>query len=230
MKTLGLIAGMSWESSISYYQIINQQVALKKGGLHSADIIMHSVDFAPIAALQHNNDWQSISRQLSRTAVNLENAGADAIVICTNTMHKVAQDITESIDIPLLHIADCTAEQLSNKGITSVGLLGTRFTMEDDFYADRLRLQHGIDVVIPNQNQRRDIHQVIYQELCVGQIQLSSRLRFLQIISDLAQRGAQAIVLGCTEIGLLINQDHTEVPLFDTTEIHAKAAATFAMA
>ncbi|XQW86368.1 aspartate/glutamate racemase family protein [Thalassotalea piscium] len=228
MKTIGLLGGMSWESTLSYYQLINQGINHKMGGLSSAKICLFSVNFAEIEKLQHQGNWDKTADILTDAAQAVEAGGADVLLICTNTMHKVADIISEAIAIPLLHIADATATQLINKKITKVGLLGTSFTMEQDFYKGRLKEKFAIDVIVPNKNDREIVHKIIYQELCLGQIKSSSKQQYLKIIDDLYQQGAQAIILGCTEIALLVNQADTQVPLFDTTAIHAHAAVEFA--
>ena len=226
MKTIGLIGGMSWESTSSYYQAINLGVKEYLGGLHSAKLVMVSVDFAEIEAMQHAGDWAATAEILIQAAKNLEAAGADGFIICTNTMHKVAAQVAAEVSIPLLHIAEATAEVLMRDGCSRVGLLGTGFTMEQEFYKNRL-IQNAIDVLIPNQQQRHLVHSVIYQELCVGKIKQESKEAYLQIVHSLASRGAQAVILGCTEIGLLIQQADTAVALYDTTKIHAEAAVEF---
>ncbi|MDF0752430.1 aspartate/glutamate racemase family protein [Marinobacter sp. 71-i] len=220
MKTIGLLGGMSWESTQTYYRLINQGVKARLGGLHSAKLVLYSVDFAEIEALQHKGDWPATARILSDAALSLQNAGADFLVIGTNTMHKVAPEIEQAIRIPLLHIADAIARVLAQDGITRVGLLGTRFTMEQAFYRERLE-NAGIEVITPDEPQRDVIHRVIYEELCRGEINPASRDAYLEIVASLAERGAQAVILGCTEIGLLIQQADTTVPLYDTTAIHA---------
>ncbi len=226
MKTVGLIGGMSWESTSSYYQLINQGVKDALGGLHSAKLVLISLDFAEIEALQSSGNWGQAAKMLIDAALRLEAAGADAIMVCTNTMHKVAEDLEASIDLPLLHIADATATVLVENGIETVALLGTAFTMEEDFYIGRLA-RRGLNVITPIENERELVHKVIYQELCVGEIREESRLAYLSIIKGLAEKGAQAIILGCTEIGLLVSQDHTDIELYDTTAIHARAAVEF---
>lgn len=228
MKTIGLLGGMSWESTQTYYRLINEGVKARLGGLHSAKLVLFSVDFAEIEALQHKGDWAATARILSHAALSLQKAGADFLVIGTNTMHKVAPEIEQAIDLPLLHIADATARVLAQDGITRVGLLGTRFTMEQAFYRDRLEAA-GIEVLVPDETQRESVHQVIYEELCQGEINPSSREAYLDIVAALAGRGAQAVILGCTEIGLLIRQVDTRVPLYDTTEIHAAQAVEQAL-
>lgn len=228
MKTIGLLGGMSWESSQTYYRLINQRVKERLGGLHSAKVILFSVDFAEIEALQHQGDWGRTAEILSAAARSLEAAGADFLVIGTNTMHKVAPQIEESVRMPLLHIADATAHALQRDGISRVGLLGTQFTMEQEFYRERLE-RAGIEVVIPDETQRNTVHQVIYQELCQGTIRSDSKARYLEIVQALSERGAQGVILGCTEIGLLIQQPDTPVPLYDTTQIHADRAVEEAL-
>ncbi len=228
MKTIGLLGGMSWESTAGYYRAINEEIKDKLGGLHSAKIAMYSVDFEPIEQLQHAGDWVGTANILIEAAKSIQTAGADFLVICTNTMHKVAPEIEEAIQIPLLHIADATAKVLVNKNIKKVGLLGTAFTMEQGFYKDRLSENYGLEVLIPKEDDRRDIHKVIYQELCLGVIKPESRTLYLRIIDDLAVQGAEAVILGCTEIGMLVNQTDTNVYLIDTTAIHAQAAVEYA--
>ncbi len=228
MKTIGLLGGMSWESSQSYYRLLNEGIKRRLGGLHSARVILYSVDFAEIEALQHQGDWESTANILAEAARSTEAAGADFLMIGTNTMHKVAPEIAEAINIPLLHIADATAEALQNDGVNRVGLLGTRFTMEQAFYRSRLE-QAGIEVLVPNEAERNDIHRIIYEELCRGQVLPGSRDNYLATIDSLSHRGAQAVILGCTEIGLLVRPSDTSVPLYDTTEIHADAAVRLAL-
>ncbi len=229
MKTIGLIGGMSWESTIGYYREINQRVKKALGGLHSAKIVLHSVDFDPIEKLQHSGNWAGTADILIEAAKSVESAGADFVLICTNTMHKVAPDIEQNINIPLLHIADATAEALIKDGIKKVGLLGTAFTMEQDFYKQRLIETYDLEVVIPNETDRKLVHNTIYNELCLGNIQDASRQEYLRIVNELSKSGAEAIILGCTEIGMLINQQHTNVPLYDTTSIHAAKAVEWAI-
>jgi len=228
MKTLGLLAGMSWESTIPYYRIINERVRDARGGLHSAQLLMYSVDFAGIARLQADGDWDEAGRQLADAASALQRAGAQGIVICTNTMHKVAAQIEAGCGLPLLHVADATAVRIRAAGLERVCLLGTRFTMEQDFYRARLA-GHGLDVLVPEAAQRDEVHRIIYDELCRGQIHAESRDAFRRIMADLVLRGAQGIILGCTEIGLLVGAGDTSVPTFDTTRIHAEAAADWAL-
>jgi len=230
MKTLGLMGGMSWESSVPYYQLINQRVKQRLGGLHSARIILYSVDFADVEALQMAGQWDAAGALLAGVAQKLAAAGADALVLCTNTMHKVAPAIEAAVRIPLLHIADPTALAIRQAGFTTVGLLGTRFTMAQDFYRSRLEHQHGLRVLTPPPPERELVHQIIYQELCQGQINAASRQTYLRIIAGLQAQGAQAIILGCTEIAMLVEPQHCAVPLFDTTALHARSAADWALA
>lgn len=224
MKTIGLIGGMSWESTVTYYQLINETVKKELGGLHSAKILLYSVDFAEIEEYQAKGEWDKSALVLSHVAENLEKAGADFIVICTNTMHKVAPQIQERIRIPILHIAEATAQVLREQGITKVGLLGTKYTMTQEFYKNKL-IEAGIHVVIPDEAGVETINDVIYNELCLGIIKENSKAKFLQIMEDLQQKGAQGVILGCTEIGLLVQQADTTMPVFDTTHIHATKAA-----
>jgi aspartate racemase len=229
MKTIGLIGGMSWESTLEYYRIINETVKTKLGGLHSAKCILYSADFAEIELLQRQGKWSEMAFILTEAAQQVEGAGAEVIVICTNTMHKVADDIQAHISIPLLHIADATAQQVKATGIQKIGLLGTRYTMEEDFYISRLVKQYGLEVIIPDAPEREIVHRVIFDELVVGTIRQTSKDQYLKIIAHLVDQGAQGIILGCTEIGMLIHPEDCRVPLFDTTRIHAEAAAEFAL-
>ena len=229
MKTIGLLGGMSWQSTVSYYQAINNGIKEKLGGFHSAKICLYSVNFDEIEKLQHQGDWQQTAVILSNAAQAIESGGADFLLICTNTMHKVANEIQKNISIPLLHIADATAEKLLSDGITKVGLLGTRFTMDQEFYKGRLTEKFGIQVSVPNRKDQTIVHDVIYNELCLGNILEKSRQQYLNIIDELHSQGAQAIILGCTEIALLIQQKHTQVKLYDTTEIHADSAVEKAL-
>ncbi len=229
MKTIGLIGGMSWESSAEYYRLINQQVKAKLGGLHSAKILMFSLDFAEIEKLQSQGKWDQAGEILIRAAQGLEKGGADFILICTNTMHKLAGDIQQNISIPLLHIADATGLEIKKTTIKKIGLLGTKFTMEQDFYKGRLRDQFGFEVLIPDAADRQMVHDVIYRELCLGTIQSASKEKYKKIIDRLVAKGAEGVILGCTEISLLINQKDSSVPLFDTTKIHAAAAVDKAL-
>lgn len=230
MKTIGLIGGLSWESSVEYYRIINQTVREKLGGLHSAQCLMYSFDFAEIEALQHRGDWEAATLRMIVAAQQLERGGADFIVISSNTMHKMAGAVEQAVSIPLLHIADPTAEAIQTHGFSTVALLATGYTMEQDFYKGRLVEKYGLKVIIPNQAQRNDVHRIIYEELVVGVIQPESRARYQEIIADLAVQGAQAVILGCTEIGLLIKPEDSILPTFDTTLLHAQAAVEFALA
>ncbi|MBE0622980.1 MAG: aspartate/glutamate racemase family protein [Burkholderiales bacterium] len=229
MRTIGLIGGMSWESTVPYYRIINEAVKERLGGLHSAKLVLYSVDFHEIEHLQHSGDWIAAGRLLAQAARSLRAAGADFLVLCTNTMHKVADAIEGAVDIPLYHIADATAEEIKRNGLASVGLLGTRFTMEQEFYKGRLREGHGIDVVIPDEIDREIVHRVIYDELCLGKIIDASRTEYRRIIQRLAERGAQGVILGCTEISMLVGAKDSPVPVFDTTSIHARGAAHWAL-
>ncbi len=229
MKTIGLIGGMSWESTVTYYREINEAIKRRLGGLHSAKIVLYSVDFHEIERLQHIGDWDAAGEVLGVAARSLEAAGADFLVLCTNTMHKVAPAIEQAVAIPLLHIADPTAAQIKAAGHATVGLLGTRFTMEQAFYRERLRTKHGLRVIIPNDEDRAAVHRVIYDELCLGEIKPESRAAYRRIMADMAAQGAEAIILGCTEISLLVGQQDADVPLFDTTAIHARAAAEYAL-
>lgn len=229
MKTIGLLGGMSWESTLSYYRIINEETKNALGKLHSAKIALKSVDFEPIEVLQHKGDWNATAEILAKEAKDIQNAGADFLLICTNTMHKVVPQIEQHIDIPILHIADTTAEALVNDGIKKVGLLGTAFTMEQDFYKDRLINNFDLDVIIPNKKDRAIVHTIIYEELCLGTIEKQSKQAYINIIEELVVNGAQAIILGCTEIGLLIEKKDVNVPLYDTALIHAKAAVKKAL-
>ena len=229
MKTIGLLGGMSWESTIGYYRVINEGIKKNLGGLHSAKIVMYSVDFDTIAELQRAGDWEGTTAILSEAAQNIQAAGADFILICTNTMHKVAPEIESAIQIPLLHIADATAEIIVNQGIKTVGLLGTAFTMEQEFYKGRLINNYGLQVLVPDEGDRQIVHNVIFQELCLGKIEPDSKAEYLRIIDILAARGAEAVILGCTEIGILINQTDTNTRLLDTALIHAEKAVEIAI-
>ena len=228
MKTIGLIGGMSWESTVTYYQIVNETVKRELGGLHSAKVLLYSVDFAEIEAYQAKGEWDKSARVLSQAAINLEKAGADFIVICTNTMHKVAPEIQKEISIPVIHIAEATADELRKHGITKVGLLGTKYTMTQEFYKSKLT-EVGIDVLIPDEEGIAVVNDVIYKELCLGIVAEESKKKYLFIIEDLVRKGAQGVILGCTEIGLLIGQEDTALPVFDTTQIHATKAALLAI-
>lgn len=229
MKTIGLIGGMSWQSSVGYYREINEGVRQKLGGLHSAKILLYSVDFEPIEKLQHRGDWAATGKILGEAAARLERGGADFFLICTNTMHKVAEQVQDMVHIPLLHIADATAESLKRDQVNKIGLLGTSFTMEQDFYRGRLIDKHGIDVIAPNAEDREMVHNIIYKELCLGQIKSESKVEYLRVVKDLTKKGCQGVILGCTEIGMLINQADTDTPLYDTTRIHAAKAVEMAL-
>lgn len=230
MKTIGLLGGMSWESTISYYSMINTGIKERLGGLHSAKIVLYSVEFAEIEALQHSNQWDKTADILAKAAVNIEKAGADFLLICTNTMHKVAPQVAAHIGIPLLHIADGTAQALLKDGISKVGLLGTAYTMEQDFYKGRLTQNFGMEVIVPNDADRKIVHEVIFNELCLGQITASAKAHFVRIMEHMAEQGAQAVILGCTEIGLLIKAGDCSLPVYDTTAIHAAWAVEQALA
>jgi aspartate racemase len=227
--TIGLIGGMSWESSAEYYRIINQEVNRRLGGVHSAQCLMYSVDFEGIKRLQHEGDWERLAEAMKEAAVRLERGGADFIVLCTNTMHRLADAISASVSIPLLHIADPTAGRIKAAGLERIGLLGTAFTMEQDFYKGRLHEHHGLEVIVPDEDDRRIVHEIIYKELVLGQIRPESRQAYRAIIACLIERGAQAVILGCTEIMLLVSDEDSAVPLFDTTTIHALAAVDWAL-
>lgn len=225
MLTIGLLGGMSWASTVPYYRTVNEVVAARLGGLHSAKVVLVSVDFAEIERLQHAGDWDAAGELLAGAARSLEAAGADFVVVCTNTMHKVADAIEAAVGIPLLHIADPTAAAIRAAGMRRIGLLGTRFTMEQDFYVGRLERRHGLAVLTPPDDDRETVHRVIYDELVLGRTLPPSRAAFRRVIADLVVRGAEGIILGCTEISLLVGPDDASVPLFDTTAIHASAAA-----
>lgn len=229
MKTVGLLGGMSWESTVSYYRAINEGVKNALGGLHSAQIAMYSVDFDPIEKLQHAGDWAEMAKILSEAALRVQAAGADFLLICTNTMHKVAPQVDAAIDIPLLHIADAIGDALVQQGITKVGLLGTAFTMEQDFYGGRLQEKYDLEVLIPDERDRKLVHQVIYEELCLGKLEARSQADYLRIMDSLANRGAEGIILGCTEIGLLVKQADSAIRLFDSTVIHTEKAVEYAL-
>ena len=224
MKTIGLIGGMSWESTVTYYQLINETIKEQCGGLHSAKILMYSVDFAEIEECQANGEWEKSGEILANVAQNLEKAGADFIVICTNTMHKVLPQIQESINIPIIHIADATADELKKQKIKKVALLGTKYTMTQDFYKEKI-IARGIEVMIPEETDVEIVNRIIYEELCLGEIRETSKTEYIRIINQLKNEGAEGIILGCTEIGLLIKQEDSSLPVFDTTQIHAKVAA-----
>jgi aspartate racemase len=229
MRTIGLIGGMSWESSAEYYRIINQETNRRLGGVHSAQCLMWSADFDEIKRLQHEGDWDRLAEAMKQAALRLERGGADFIVVCTNTMHRLADAIASTVSIPLLHIADPTAERIKSAGFQRIGLLGTAFTMEQDFYKGRLQDKHGLDVIVPDEDDRRIVHEIIYKELVLGQVKAESRQAYREIIARLIERGAQGIILGCTEIMLLVKDEDSAVPLFDTTTIHAVAAVDEAL-
>jgi len=229
VKTIGLIGGMSWESSLEYYRILNETAKAKLGGLHSAKCILYSVDFAEIETLQHQDRWAEAAQLMVAAGQSLERAGADFLVLCTNTMHKLAGEIESNAGIPLLHIADATAQKVKAAGLRQIGLLGTRFTMEQDFYKGRLIDRHGLAVITPDEAERGTVHRVIYEELCLGIVNQKSREQYIRIMEGLVQAGAQGIVLGCTEIELLVHEADSPVPLFPTTQIHAVAAVEYAL-
>ena len=229
MKTLGLIGGMSWESTVPYYRLINEAIKTRLGGLHSARLVLYSVDFEEIARLQHAGDWDAAGNVLADAAQRLERAGAEALVICANTMHKVAPAIEAAVRMPVLHVVDAVAEDIRAAGFSKVGLLGTRFTMEHPFYAERLA-QHGLQALIPEKDDRDIVHRVVYEELCLGKIVDASRDEYRRIMARLVAQGAEAIILGCTEISMLVGMQDASVPLFDTTAIHARKAAEWSVA
>jgi aspartate racemase len=229
MKTIGLIGGMSWESSIEYYRIINETVRARLGGLHSAKSIMYSVDFAEIETLQQQGKWDEATDLMIDAAQRVERGGADFVIICTNTMHKMADEVQNHIQIPLLHIADATAEKIKARGLKRIGLLGTKFTMEEDFYRGRLTEKQGLEVIIPTERERDIVHRVIFDELCLGEIREPSKEQYVRIMDHLVRDGAEGIILGCTEISLLIQEKDSQIPLFDTTKIHAVAAVEYAL-
>lgn len=227
MKTIGLLGGMSWESTIPYYRLINEGIKQQLGGLHSAKILLHSVDFHEIELCQSRGDWQRAGEILAQAAVGLKQAGAEGIVLCTNTMHKVASAIESACDVPFLHIADATGRAISQQKMTNVALLGTRYTMEQDFYRGRLQQEFGINTPVPEQEQRQKINQIIFDELCLGEFRAESRDYYLEVIASLAEQGAQGVIFGCTEIGLLVPVEQSPLPVFDTTAIHASDAVAF---
>lgn len=229
MKTIGLLGGMSWESSIEYYRIINQAVKKRLGGLHSAQCLMYSVDFAEIEVLQHAGEWETLTHVMINAVRRLEQGGADCLLICTNTMHRMADEIESATSIPLLHIADATADAVKSEKLHTVGLLGTRFTMEGDFYKGRLEKEHGLKVLVPDDSGRETVHRIIYNELVLGEIKDASRQAYLDIIANLQNNGAEGVILGCTEIPLLVKQADVDLPIFDTTTIHAEAAVEWAI-
>ncbi len=229
MKTIGLIGGMSWESSLEYYRIINEKVKEKLGGLHSAKCVMYSVNFAEIEKLQREGKWEDATEMMIDAARRVERAGAEIVLICTNTMHKMADEVEKSVGIPLLHIADVAAKEIKSKGFETVGLLGTRFTMEQDFYKGRLEKRHNIRVIIPEEKERETVHRIIFNELCLGIVKEESKEKFKSIIENLVAHGAEGVILGCTEIPLIIKAEDSSVPFFDTTYIHASQAVEFAL-
>ena len=229
MKTIGLVGGMSWESTAIYYRYLNELARARLGGLHSAQLLMWSFDFAEIEALQTSGDWKTAIVKMIDAARRLERGGAQCIVICTNTMHKMADDVQQAIEIPLIHIADATAIAIKKSSASKVGLLATRYTMEQEFYKGRLVEKHGLQVLVPEESERTVIHDIIYRELCQGVIRPESKQQYLEVIAHLRERGAESVILGCTEIGLLIKSDDLDMPLFDSTLIHAEAAIDFAM-
>jgi len=225
-RTLGIIGGMSWESTQSYYRLINEGIKAKLGNLHSADLLIHSVDFAPISELQAQGKWEELGDIMVNSGKRLQAAGAQGLLIATNTMHKVAEQVQAATNLPLIHIADATADAIKQQGLTKIALLGTQFTMTEDFYKQRL-MDAGVQVLIPNTDARAEVHRIIYDELCQGQLLASSRQYYTQVINELAAQGAEGVILGCTEIGLLISQADSPIPVFDTTAIHAAAAVQF---
>jgi len=229
VRTLGLIGGMTWHSTADYYRLINQGVQERLGGSHSAELLMLSVDFAPVEELQNRGEWEAMGQLMAGAARTLERGGAEAIVICANTMHRLAGDVTAAVKIPLIHIADAAAAAVKARGLKTVGLLGTRYTMEMDFYRGRLEAPHGLSVLVPDEPGRTTVHDVIYRELGRGLVRDESRRRYLEIIEDLVRRGAQGVILGCTEIPMLIRPEDSPVPVFDTTALHAAAAVDFAL-
>ncbi len=230
MKTIGIIGGMSWESSLEYYRLINQAVKRELGGYHSADSLMYSFDFHEIETLQMQGNWDQATQRMIQAAQRLAKGGAGCVVIATNTMHRMADDVQAAVDIPLIHIADATAQAVRAGGLSSVGLLGTRFTMEGDFYAGRLRDKFGLDVLVPDEAGRQAVHDIIYNELVMGEIRDESRRVYIDLIEQVMRAGAEGVILGCTEIMLLIQQQHSPIPVFDTTRLHAEAAVRFALA
>lgn len=228
MKTIGLIGGMSWESTVTYYQIINEKTKELLGGLHSAKVLLYSVDFAEIEEYQAKGEWDKSAKSLTDIAVNLEKAGADFIVICTNTMHKVVPEISKQISIPIIHIAEATAQVIKRENLNKIALLGTKYTMTQDFYKQKL-LDHGIEVLIPDEEEIEVVHDIIYSELCLGKINPTSKQKYIDVIEKLQKKGAEGVILGCTEIGLLISQEDTSLPVFDTTQIHASEVAKIAI-
>lgn len=229
MKTIGLLGGMSWESTALYYKLINEEIKKQLGGLHSAKVVIYSIDFDEIEKLQHSGNWDETAVILSEAAKNIQNASADFLLICTNTMHKVAPEIKKNIDIPILHIADATGKKLQEENIEKIGLLGTAFTMKQDFYKERINNNFNIEVIIPNELDMNIVHKIIYEELCLGIVKDDSKKEYLRIIDNLVSKGAQGVILGCTEIGMLIKKEDTKVKLFDTTLIHSLEAVKQAL-
>lgn len=229
MRTLGLIGGMTWHSTVDYYRLINEGVHARLGGAHSADLLMLSVDFGPVEDMQGRGDWVALGRLMAGAARSLEAAGAEALVLCTNTMHRLADDITGAVKIPFIHIADATAAAIKEKGLRTIGLLGTRYTMEMDFYRGRLEKTHGLTVIIPEEPGRTSVHDIIYRELAQGVVREESRRAYISVIEGLKRRGAEGVILGCTEIPMLIRPEDSPVPVFDTTALHAAAAVEFAL-
>lgn len=229
MKTIGLLGGMSWESTLDYYKLINSQIAKELGGFHSAKLNMVSVDFAELEENMSHGNWSACANVLVSAAKTVESTGADCLLICTNTLHKVAPQVEDAITIPLLHIADAAGETLIKKGISTIGLLGTRFTMEEDFYRMRLREKYGLKVIVPNSQDRQIVDRIIFTELCLGEVKTKSRNEYIRIMEELTASGAEAVLLGCTEIAMLVSNEHTNIPLFDTTAIHAEKAVKFSL-
>ncbi len=229
MKTIGLLGGMSWESTALYYKQINEEIKKQLGGLHSAKVVIYSVDFDEIEKLQHKGNWDETANILTKASQNIQNAGADFLVICTNTMHKVASTIQDNLSIPILHIANATGKKLQEEGIKKVGLLGTAFTMEQDFYKDTIQANFDIEVIVPTKEEIKVVHKIIYEELCLGKIKEDSKVQYLNIIDSLKTKGVQGVILGCTEIGMLVSQKDTDIKLFDTTNIHALEAVNEAL-
>jgi aspartate racemase len=229
MKTIGILGGMSWESTADYYRLINEMVRERLGGLASAKLVMHSVNFAEYERLMRAGDWEAIGGRLAALGRSLEAAGADCLLIATNTMHKVADEVQAAVGAPLLHIADATGREARRMGVSTIGLLGTRFTMEEDFYAERLREKYGLEVAAPKEADRAEVDRVVFEELCQGRMEDASRRRLVEIIADLAERGAEAAALACTEIPMLVKRRHAELPLIDTTYLHAEAAVDYAL-
>ena len=229
MKTIGLIGGLSWESTALYYQHMNQEVKKRLGGLHSAKLIITSLNMHDIAAMQASGDWDGATRLMIEAATSLKAAGADAIIICTNTMHKMAENVEQASGLPLLHIVDATAAEIQRQDLKKVGLLATRFTMEQDFYRSRYQEKFGIEVILPDEAQRQQVHRIIYEELCLGQVKLESKAVYVDTINKLTSEGAEGVILGCTEIGMLIKPEDVAIPALDTTYLHAKAAVDYAL-